>query len=79
MFRTITSLSVKVDEWESLWVLANETPVTVCKEMLIQMLKEVSLVEDQIKAQQEAEKEKKESEDEKIDEVKEVQNGSEAP
>lgn len=79
MFRTITSLSVKVDEWESLWVLANETPVPICKEMLIQMLKEVSLVEDQIKAQQEAEKEKKESEDEKIDEVKEVQNGSEAP
>jgi hypothetical protein len=62
MFRTIASLSVKVDQWESMWILPNETPIPICKEMIFQMQKQIAAVEDQIRIQQEAEKEKQEAE-----------------
>lgn len=62
MLTNIASLDQKIDKWDSKWLLANDTPLEVCKEFHFQYGKYLAAVEDranEMRAQLEAEEKAK--------------------
>lgn len=72
MLKNIVKLEHIIEEKVGHFLCDNDTPIPAAKEMLLQFLKYIGQIEDNIKAQQEAAKAEKEAAtlDEKIEEIK---------
>lgn len=67
MIKNMANLEVLVGEWKANFILAHETPIDICKEMVFQLQKHIAAIEDQIKAviakQEEEKQQQQEAED----------------
>ncbi len=64
MLKSIASLDQKIADWESKWILANDCPLSVCKEFHFQHGKYLAAIEDranELEAQKKKETEVQES------------------
>lgn len=53
MLKQVASLEQKIDEWESQWILANETPLGVCRQFHEAHGRYLDAVEENYRLQQE--------------------------